>query len=197
MGLIDYQEIEPTDAVTPNIFNERFGQIVALLNGGLGADNFAAGGIPASALATSVFQAVYPVGSLYYNATNDTNPATLLGFGTWAAFATGRVVAGYDASQTEFNAAEKTGGHKELQSHGHNGTTNAGGNHNHTVPFHGATSSVTPGSDLKGINWPSNSSKTTSDAGNHTHTFTTDNAGTGDSGNLQPFITVYVWKRVS
>ena len=39
-----------------------------------------------------ILQAVYPIGSVYTNASVDTNPATLLGFGTWTAFAAGRVI---------------------------------------------------------------------------------------------------------
>ena len=38
-------------------------------------------------------QALYPVGSVYINASNGTNPATLLGFGTWERFGEGRVLA--------------------------------------------------------------------------------------------------------
>ena len=53
-----------------------------LLSGGADAD-------PAfTAIATfaaSVGALNYPVGSLYFNVTNSTNPATLLGFGTWTA----------------------------------------------------------------------------------------------------------------
>ena len=37
-------------------------------------------------------QQVYPVGSVYINASNITSPATLLGFGTWSAIGAGRVV---------------------------------------------------------------------------------------------------------
>jgi hypothetical protein len=49
-----------------------------------------------TAIATTAFvQAaialLYPVGSIYTNATVSTNPATLLGFGTWTAFGAGRV----------------------------------------------------------------------------------------------------------
>ena len=40
--------------------------------------------------------ALYPVGSIYTQATVATNPATLLGFGTWAAFGAGRVMVGLD-----------------------------------------------------------------------------------------------------
>ena len=48
---------------------------------------------------------IYPVGSIYMNASDSTNPATLLGFGTWVAFGAGRVPVGIDAGQTEFDTA--------------------------------------------------------------------------------------------
>ena len=53
---------------------------------------------------------VYPVGSIYTNATNNANPSTLFGFGTWVPFGTGRVMMGLDAANPLFNTAEKTGG---------------------------------------------------------------------------------------
>lgn len=54
-------------------------------------------------IATAVLQAkqgAYPIGSIYYNAENNTNPATLLGFGTWTATLIGRVPVGKAASGT-------------------------------------------------------------------------------------------------
>jgi ABC-type Co2+ transport system permease subunit len=68
-----------------------------------------------TALATTAFvqaalAALYPVGSIYTNATNSTNPGTLLGFGTWTAFGAGRVMVGYDSSNALFDTAEETGG---------------------------------------------------------------------------------------
>lgn len=54
---------------------------------------------------------MWPVGSIYI-AVVATNPATLLGFGTWSAFATGRTLIGIDAGQTEFDTVEETGGEK-------------------------------------------------------------------------------------
>ena len=70
---------------------------------------------------------VYPVGSIYINATNANNPSSLLGFGTWVAFGAGRVPVGIDATQSEFDTAEEVGGAKthtlttsELPSHTHN-----------------------------------------------------------------------------
>ena len=43
---------------------------------------------------------IYPVGSIYINAAVTTNPATLLGFGTWVAFGTGRMMVGYNAARS-------------------------------------------------------------------------------------------------
>ena len=45
-----------------------------------------------TAFVTAALSAIYPVGSIYINATSSTNPATLLGFGTWTAFGAGRVI---------------------------------------------------------------------------------------------------------
>lgn len=58
-----------------------------------------------------VLQLVYPVGSIYISVIS-TNPATLFGFGTWSAFATGRTLVGIDTGQTEFDVVEETGGAK-------------------------------------------------------------------------------------
>ena len=53
-----------------------------------------------------MLELVYPVGSVYINASDSTNPATLLGFGTWSRVGTGRVM--IDANSTY--AAGSTGG---------------------------------------------------------------------------------------
>ena len=53
----------------------------------------------------------WPVGSVYTSIVS-TNPATLLGGGTWVSFGAGRVLVGLDATQTEFDTVEETGGAK-------------------------------------------------------------------------------------
>ena len=50
---------------------------------------------------------IYPVGSIYMNMAVATNPGTLLGFGTWVAYATGQVLVGYEASGT-FDALDES-----------------------------------------------------------------------------------------
>ena len=54
-----------------------------------------------------VGNALMPVGTIYGNGTNTTNPATLLGFGTWAPFAEGRVIVGIGTG-TDINSVAKT-----------------------------------------------------------------------------------------
>jgi hypothetical protein len=53
----------------------------------------------------------FPINSVFI-AIVATDPNTLLGYGTWSAIATGRVLVGYDSGDTDFDAAEHTGGSK-------------------------------------------------------------------------------------
>lgn len=53
---------------------------------------------------------IFPVGSIYMSVTN-TNPSSSFG-GTWVLWGQGRVPIGVDTSQSEFNSVEKTGGTK-------------------------------------------------------------------------------------
>lgn len=61
--------------------------------------------------AISFLQAMYPVGSLYFNAVAADDPATLLGFGTWTKIE-GRVLVGHNAADTDFDTLLETGGAK-------------------------------------------------------------------------------------
>lgn len=141
---------------------------------------------------------VYPVGSVYI-AVVSTSPATLFGFGTWAAFATGRVIVGFDAAQTEFDVAEETGGAKtvtlttaEMPVH-----THAQDAHTHNFlprsATSGSVSSIVTGtldtsSAISGANQP------------HVQAATAVNQNAGGGGahnNLQPYIVAYVWKRTA
>ena len=56
-------------------------------------------------------QSAYPVGAVFI-AVVSTNPSSLLGFGTWSAFGTGRMLIGIDSSDSDFNTVEETGGSK-------------------------------------------------------------------------------------
>ena len=177
MGLITYENLRDGQKVTANVFNERFAQIVAQLNGNIDENNLKNAGISKEKLKAEVYESMYPIGSQYVNFTDNTNPATLLGFGTWSAVV-GRMVVGYDATQSEFNAAEKTGGHKELQAHSHGFKVNI---------QHG-DGEVTGGESLtSGLQL----------AGRRRYSDTTESSGSGDGKNLPPYVVAYVWKRVS
>ncbi len=132
---------------------------------------------------------VYPVGSIYINAAVATNPATLLGFGTWVAFGAGRVMVGIDASQTEFDTLGEESGSKthqlteaELPSHFHLSGYGAD-----ATPRHGTTGSLSSVRiDNDGNAFFSTSAAHTSSVG----------SGTAHN-NLQPYIVVYMWRRTA
>jgi hypothetical protein len=162
--------------------------------GGTGAST-AAGA--ATALAAAFGNLLYPVGSLYFNATNSTNPGTLLGFGTWSAFGAGRVPVGFDAGNALFDTAEETGGSADaiVVSHTHTATTNTTGAHVHsyttkatTLPQSGSATQV----------WNGEASANTGSAGDHSHVVTVASTGSAaTNANYQPYITVYIWKRTA
>lgn len=53
----------------------------------------------------------FPIDSVFVTV-SASNPNTLLGYGTWSAFGTGRVLVGVDPSDPDFNTVEETGGSK-------------------------------------------------------------------------------------
>jgi hypothetical protein len=122
-------------------------------------------------------ESLYPVGSIYMNATSSTNPGTLIGFGTWVAFGAGKVPVGIDSTDTDFDTAEETGGAKT-----HTLTVDEIPAHTHSVPNSGSQnnsfdSGTTVGNDVAG---------------------TSGSTGGGSAhNNLQPYIVVYMWKRTA
>jgi hypothetical protein len=160
-----------------------------------------------TALATTAFVqaalgALYPVGSVYINATNSTNPGTLLGFGTWSAFGAGRVPVGFDSGNALFDTAEETGGSADaiVVSHTHTATSTStvtDSGHIHTTLGFGQGTSSTFSNG--GGNATANVSTASATTGITVATSTT-NSTTGSSGtnaNYQPYITVYMWKRTA
>lgn len=54
---------------------------------------------------SSIFDSIYPVGSIYENAINPNNPATYMGFGSWKLFGKGQVLVGWNDDVTDPNFA--------------------------------------------------------------------------------------------
>ena len=201
-----------------------------------------------------------PIGTIY-TSIDPANPATILGYGTWSAFGSGRVPVGYAAGDPDFGTVEGTGGAKTVTldasmipahvhtsaahthtsaahvhtsaAHTHqvdppNTISTGSGGHEHTpmtylVDDFGGVNDGFAATDTSGIpaTWPVGA------VGNHTHNvdiseFTSGSTTPGDTGsttpgdtgsttpgdtgsvggggahaNLQPFIVVYMWKRLT
>lgn len=128
----------------------------------------------------TILNKVYPVGSVVTFGVS-TNPATLLGIGTWTAIA-GKVIVGLDSGQVEFDTLDETGGAKthtlttaEMPAHTHNvGASD--------VNWDAAAASANPSAIYTGFG----------------NTFASTSAGSGGAhNNLQPYIVKYVWQRTA
>ena len=158
----------------------------------------------ALAVAETARQALFPVGTIYTQAAVATNPATLLGFGTWAAFGAGRVMVGLDGSNTLFDTVEETGG--SANSPAVSSTTGSTAITIAQMPSHNHTS--TDGGVLNYLAGGGNPNFTWGGGGlggkygldyqgsGQGHTHTISNSAVTDA-NYQPFITVYMWKRTA
>ena len=156
-----------------------------------------------SKLATTGFvqaalSALYPVGSIYTNAAVSTNPATLLGFGTWSAFGAGRVMVGLDAGNAAFDTAQETGGSADaiVVSHSHTATSSVSDpGHNHTIGFQNNTIDQNAGSSALARQGTSNTSTASTGISVSTSISTTGSSAT--NANLPPYIVVYMWRRTA
>tara|TARA_A100001035_G_scaffold245821_1_gene214388 strand:- start:593 stop:1519 length:927 start_codon:yes stop_codon:yes gene_type:complete len=150
---------------------------------------------------TNIFDKIYPVGSIYINATNSTNPATLLGFGTWTAFGAGRVPVGIDSSDTDFDTAEETGGAKthtlteaQLPAHRHFLFRNV------SVPNIGDTTSSLSAAhhyDNGSESYRIRKSSSTNAFLEPNITLSSQTGSGSAHNNVQPYIVVYMWKRTA
>lgn len=150
-------------------------------------------------LVNNIILKKHPIGSIEINV-NGINPSEYIG-GTWESYGSGRVLVGIDASQTEFNTVEKTGGSKT-----HTHTT---GNHTLTIdemPSHNHSYICQPWAfaarDIPGNDSIKPSEQNTcmpqtgysnATGGSQAH----NHGNTGASSNIQPYITVYIWKRTA
>lgn len=132
---------------------------------------------PAS-VAAEIGALLYPVGAIYI-ATVSTNPATLLGFGTWTAFAAGRTIIGVGTSDQAFAAAA------------------TGGESNHTLitaemPSHTHGYGQPQGTSGAGTGLVDGPNQTSSG----THNTASNGSGSAHN-NLPPYIVAYMWQRTA
>lgn len=118
----------------------------------------------------------YPVGSIYMNATDSTNPGTIFGYGIWTAIE-GYVIAGYKAGDFYFGTPGLAFG----------STT-----HTLTVAEMPAHTHDVAGVPVSSVNFNGGYGAGTN------QTVTSTSAGGGDAhNNIQPTLVAYVWQRIS
>ena len=129
---------------------------------------------------SSLWDQIYPVGSIYIT-TNTTNPSLLFS-GVWEPFAQGRTLIGIDRTDTDFNTIGKTGGEKthkltiaEMPSHQHQSSV---GNNPTTASNYDHMASAYGGGTPKDL-------------------YTTFVGASQPHNNLQPYVTVNMWQRIS
>ena len=150
-----------------------------------------------TAFVIAALATIYPIGTIY-SSTSSTNPGTSLGFGTWVAYAAGRVLVG-QSGVSPFVAGTTAGSADAIiPSHTHTATVTDPG-HTHTLPN---SNEAQGGGD--------NGGRGTTDSGsNRTPTMTPNKATTGitvavsttglsvSNANLQPYVAVYMWNRTA
>lgn len=149
---------------------------------------------------SEILSRIYPVGSIYMSATLSTAAQVNAALGgTWVAWGSGRVPVGVDSSQTEFDTVEETGGSKYMQDHTHDIRWNE---RTGRRVFMSYTSGSVSAFDLGGwqaVNAVSSDTSPVNLMAGKVHDTTTSFGllDTGDAGNLQPYITCYMYKRIS
>lgn len=152
----------------------------------MGYTNFINNGQPAindtnlNNMQKELMKLVFPIGATYITQSADTNPSTILEFGTWERVK-GRVLVGIDEDDSDFATFGQEGGEKK-----HTLTINEMPSHNHggILDFR------------KGSTTPSDSSSVISGLGGNTKDFAT---GGGQPFNItQPYKVVgYMWIRTA
>ena len=146
-----------------------------------------------------IFLNIYKIGDIYIT-TNSENPANRFG-GKWELFGPGRCLVCVDTSQTEFNSVKKTGGSKETEKHRHftNGYPYAKYNHvgKGGMWVDEGQQFVVVGNKLDNtLVGTGSEARIYGSQINDEGKLVTEYFGNGNSGNLQPYITCYMWKRI-
>jgi len=150
--------------------------------------------VATTAFVTAGLAAAYPVGAIFLS-TVSTNPSTLLGFGTWVAYGTGRMLISADATYT----AGSTGGAAtttlitaNLPSHSHTATvTDPGHTHTHNAQQQNTGHQLAGGGSFTVFPTAATINSATTGI-----TVTNSSTGSGTAATtISPYIAVYMWNR--
>jgi len=143
-----------------------------------------------TAVAAVDLSAVYPVGAIFTTVTAYANSAAVvavIGGTTWVSFAAGKMIMGVDTGDTDFDTVEETGGAKT-----HTLTTAEMPSHNHNWAAGEYSGGNDYGTNLLGAN------NTYASGTGASQSMTTSSTGSGSSHSIMnPYITVYMWKRTA
>ena len=158
------------------------GYVTTGANNAFTGDNSFSGGFTLTSTSlTDILGLIYPVGMVITLGVS-TNPATLLGIGTWTAIE-GTVIVGLKSTGT-FDTLDETGGAEthtltvaEMPAHTHNSNT----------------------PNEKALNATVGSGLSSSEGGNSSgrHAITSTTGGGTAHNNLQPYICKYIWQRTA
>lgn len=129
-----------------------------------------------ASITATVLSAVYPIGSYYINETDNTNPATLFGFGTWTAV-TDKFIVGHGSTYTS------TGGAASV-----------------TLVQNNLPSSLSLSVPSGAVDNSKTNAIASADTGLGPHTITCSftNSGGGQSFSIiPPYQAAYIWKRTA
>ncbi len=132
----------------------------------------------------------YPVGSIYITV-SDTSPAQMFK-GTWEEYAQGRVLVGYKSNDSDFNQTGKTGGAKTVTL-----TEAQIPKHKHPLKWYQGQYVSLSGS---GTGEHSSGYRTGYSSGtvyNNAMTADLQEQGGASHQNMQPYITVKIWRRTA
>jgi hypothetical protein len=169
-----------------------------------------------TAFVTAALQAIYPVGSIYINATSTSNPSSLIGFGTWVEFGAGRMLVGQNASDSLFDTLEETGGSKNAiaVAHTHSASSSVSDpGHGHELRWASIDPATTGALSWNAYGGTANSYRifdagqlgtyesrllaTNNGTGISVSTSIGSTGSSGTNANLPPYITVKMWKRTA
>ena len=174
--------------------------------------NFENGGPKANAETMNDFQnnieeaieALYPIGSVYINLTNSTNPSILLGFGTWE-----RIKDKFLYALGDNGRAGDTGGSSSVKLTASqiptlSGKTNTDGMHYHRgVAVDGTNLSLNNGNVGSGFGLSYAGDRfykeleITNTNSSHNHNFSITNNSQSNVDTMPPYLKAYMWKRTA